>query len=461
MLSRVALRLDSMPRHIAFVIALLLALLSSTAQASEVVEIRVFDNSKTTDDTVIYIAGVDKGDEVDAEELQKIKERLVSSGLFKEVAVYTTDTAGGVRLNIEAKDKHSWAVAPTYYNQPTNKGFGFGFGENNLFGENKKLLLYGQVATGETFFVGALQDPQMWNSPFKAQLDVYLRSARIFEFASPDGWFEQTDKVRKTRLTYLNAGLAMGVNFYRVVSLDFRLRGAKVGYKDTELVEGAAIEDITGDPNSDPADIPEPGAEGWDVSGDIDLKISTLANWYGITTGTRLSFSWERALVDLGSDFDYWMASAGFLKAVRLFEKHNFIVKSGLNYGKDLPFQQEFTSGGMGLRGYRGNQFRGDFKASGSAEYSLELLNIKGVAFRALAFYDTAYTRFLDDGNEAFRNYLDGYDDKGVKWWRNSVGVGTRLYIRQLVLPLLGVDVGYAVEANAFEFFLAIGLTDT
>jgi len=450
-----------MPRITSITIVVALALSSAMVHAAEVVEIRVFENSKTTDETVLYIAGVDKGDDVDAEEIQEIKKRLVSSGLFKDVEVYTTEVAGGIRLNIEAKDKHSWAVAPTYYNQPTNRGFGLGFGENNLFGENKKLLLYGQAATGETFFVGALVDPQMWNTPFKAQADVYLRYARIFEFASPDSWFEQTEKARKTRLTYLNVATSLGVNIFRVASLDFRLRGAKVSYSETELVEGAAIEDITGDPNSDPNDIPDPGAEGYDVSGEIRFKISTLANWYGITSGTRLTFSYERALLDLGSDFDYWMASAGFLKAVRLFDKHNFILKGGVNYGKDLPFQQEFTSGGTNLRGYKANQFRGDFKVGGTAEYSFQLINIKGVALRALAFYDTAYTRFLDHDNQAFRNYLDGFDEAGTKWWRNSVGVGTRLYIRQLVLPLLGVDVGYGIEAGEVEVFLAIGLTDT
>lgn len=450
-----------MLRFLASAIAILLFLAAPFAEAKQVVEIVVYDNSKTTDDTVIYIANVDKGDEVDTEELQQIEKRLVSSGLFKDVKVYTTDMSGGVRLNIEAKDKHSWAAAPTYYNQPTNKGFGLGFGENNLFGENKKLLLYGQVATGESFFVGALVDPQMWNSPFKAQLDVYLRSARIFEFASPSEWFEQTEKVRKTRMNYLNSGVSIGVNFFRVVSLDFRFRGAKVSFKDTELEEGATIEDVTGDPNDDPNDVPDPGAEGWDVSGDIDLKISTIANWYGIATGTRLSFSYERALVDLGSDFDYYVASVGFLKAIKLFDKHNFILRTSVGYGKDLPYQQEFTAGGTRLRGYKGNQFRGDFKVSGSAEYSFEVINIKGVALRALGFYDTAYLRYLDEGNEAFRNYLPGHDVNGITPWRNAVGVGTRLYIRQLVLPLLGVDFGYGIEAGAFEFFLAIGLTDT
>ncbi len=416
--------------------------------AANVKEVVVFENTKTTDETVKYIANVDEGDDVGPEDLQKIKERLVSSGLFKEVEVYTSDVAGGVRVNLEAKDKHSWAVAPTYYNQPTNKGFGFGFGENNLFGENKKLLLYGQIATGETFFLGALINPNMWNTPLKSSLDVYLRSARIFEFNAPTEWIEQTEKYRKSRMRYLNAGISLGANFFRVISLDFRLRGAHVKYTETEVVD---------DPDG-PAP-PEPGDEGWDISGDIDLKISTIGNWYGVSSGTRLSLSYEKGLEPLGSDFDYYLTSAHLTKAIKFFKKTNLILKTGVLYGQDLPFQQEFTSGGTGLRGYKGNQFRGDFKVSGSAEYSFELVNIKGVALRLLGFYDSAYTRFLD-GDNPQRNYLDGHDIGGTAPWRNSVGVGTRLYIRQLVLPLLGVDVGYALEAGAVEFFLAIGLTD-
>ena len=44
--------------------------------------------------------------------------------------------------------------------------------------------------------------------------------------------------------------------------------------------------------------------------------------------------------------------------------------------------------------------------------------------------------------------------------FKNSVGVGTRLYLRQIVLPLLGLDFGYGLEARDFQIYLAIGLTD-
>ena len=44
--------------------------------------------------------------------------------------------------------------------------------------------------------------------------------------------------------------------------------------------------------------------------------------------------------------------------------------------------------------------------------------------------------------------------------FKNSVGVGTRLLMRQIVIPLLGVDVGYGLEAHDYQVYLAIGLTD-
>ena len=87
---------------------------------------------------------------------EQVRLDLVSSGLFKDVEVFCEPhPKGGRQGHILAKDKHSWVIAPTFYNQPTNNGGGVGFGENNLFGENQKLLLYGQIATGDSFFIGA------------------------------------------------------------------------------------------------------------------------------------------------------------------------------------------------------------------------------------------------------------------------------------------------------------------
>src|SRR4029078_11197112 len=135
----------------------------------------------------------------------RIKPDLVSSGLFKEVdgfweacgpATHPPCKEAGVRVHLTVKDKHSWVIAPAFYHQPTNKGGGVGFGENNLFGQNQKLLLYGQIATGDSFFIGAWLVPSIGGTRFYSQLDTYLKSARNIEYTAPQEWILEAGDVR-------------------------------------------------------------------------------------------------------------------------------------------------------------------------------------------------------------------------------------------------------------------------
>jgi outer membrane protein assembly factor BamA len=364
-----------------------------------------------------------------------------------------------VRLTIVAKDKHSWVVAPTFYNQPTNKGGGLGFGENNLFGRNKKLLAYGQVATGDSFFLGAFVDPALAETPISWQADVYLRYSRIIEYQAPVAMLTDVAPVRESKFMYLNGGLKLGVTLFRGFSVHQRIRAAKVAYYKTQLREGMTEEDVGVAPGER---TPEPGSEGWDVSTETIMTFDRRSNWYGITRGARLKLSYEQALPELQSDFDYWYATLNVDLAQRYFVRHNLILRGVLGYGDDLPFQQEFTAGGPTLRGYANNEFRGDFKAAGNLEYSVPFFTLGGVVVRGLAFFDTSYTRFLDNlDNNEFRHYLPHHGRDGLASLRNSAGGGLRLYVREIVLPLLGLDVGYGIESRGIEVYLAVGLTDS
>jgi outer membrane protein insertion porin family len=434
-------------------------LLTGDAAAEKIVAIRVDGNTKTTDETVRLIADVETGDDLSPDVADRITRDLVSSGLFRDVQVYWEPAPGGTRLVILARDKHSWVIAPAFYNQPTNKGGGVGFGENNLFGENKKLLLYGQVATGDSFFVGAYVDPSIAGTRLHWQADVYLMSGRIIEYAPPRKyWDDELRPLRVSRLNYLNAGLRLGTELWRGVSIDGRLRGAHVGYSWVEAAEGATAADVTGDPAA--TIVPRPGIEGWDVSGEVSLGIDTRANWYGISSGYRFRASFEHALPGLGSEFEYWYTQVLLQRAIRVMKRHNFVLKGSFGYGEDMPFQQEFLAGGTAQRGYKNNQFRGDLRVTANAEYSVPVFTVKGLAVRGLMFWDSSYTSFRDATDTAVRDYLPGSDTHGLRPLRNSVGVGTRLYLRQIVLPLLGLDFGYGVERGDYEIYLAIGLTD-
>jgi outer membrane protein assembly factor BamA len=447
----------------ALVIGLVAAVSARAASAETIKEIVVVENSKTTEDTVRFIANIDDGDDWDTTTQDRVRIDLVSSGLFKDVSVYSEPhpQGGGVKVTIIAKDKHSWVIAPTIYNQPTNKGAGVGFGENNLFGENKKLLLYAQLATGDSFFVGAYVDPSIAGTIFHWQLDVFLQNERIIEYAPPSELLESPKEVRESKLRYLNGGLKLGVTLFRSFTIDGRLRSAYVFYEDTpSLAEGAVEEDLglmPGDP------IPKPGAEGWDTSAEAIVKFDRRANWYGITSGDKYQVSYEKALPGLGSEFDYWYASASYERARKYFSRHNLILKAMVGYGEDVPFQHERTSGGTSLRGYKNAQFRGDFKSGANIEYSVPVLSISGFALRALGFIDATYTTFLDTADNAMdgtRHYLPESEAAGLAPLKSSVGVGTRVYLRQIVLPLLGLDVGYGLEGGGLELYFAIGITD-
>jgi len=432
---------------------------TGVAEAARVVEIRVDGNTKTRDDTVKLIAGVHTGDDMSPDVADRVKRDLVSSGLFSDVEVYWEDAEGGVRLVIVARDKHSWVIAPAFYNQPTNKGGGVGFGENNLFGQNKKLLIYAQLATGDSFFVGAYVDPSLAGTRLRWQLDVFLKSGREIEYQIPGEWRDDPRPLRESRLNYLNAGLRLGTTLWKGVTVDGRVRGAHVDYSRAELVEGATIEEVTGDPAA--TAVPDPGGTGWDVSGELILGIDTRANWYGISSGSRLRASFEHALPGLGSDYEYWYAQLGVERAIRVLARHNLVLKGFAGVGHDMPFQQEFTAGGTSQRGWKNSQFRGDLKLAANLEYSVPVFTVKGVAVRALGFWDSSYVTFRDpDAAGARRNYLPGAGVGGLTPLRNSVGLGTRLYLRQIVLPLLGLDFGYGLERGDYEIYLAIGLTD-
>lgn len=441
------------------------------ASADPIKEIVVQDNTKTTTDTIILIADIAIGDDWSVDMVGTVKSNLVSSGLFKDIEVFSSQVDGGVRVTILVKDKHSWVIAPAFYNQPTNKGFGLGFGENNLFGHNQKLLIYGQIASGDTFFVGAYQVPSIAGTPFYLQLDTYLKQSRIIEYAAPTGYLSVPSEVRESRLNYLNTGIRVGVELVRGLRIDTRLRGAKVKFAgDSLFSDEVGLRYVGKDPANQARDlgtaegaaIPVPGKDGDDVSNEIALTIDRRANWYGIQSGYKYAFSFEHSLESLGSDFKYYLFSASYYRAWQIFARHNLILRAGVNYGHHLPFQQELTLGGTTMRGYVNNQYRGDFKALANAEYSVPLFTVQGLSFRGLGFFDSGYTTFLTTSNPD-RNYLPNArrdQQDALAGYKNSVGVGLRLYLRQIVLPLLGVDFGYGLEARDYQIYLAIGLTD-
>jgi hypothetical protein len=76
--------------------------------------------------------------------------------------------------------------------------------------------------------------------------------------------------------------------------------------------------------------------------------------------------------------------------------------------------------------------------------------------FRGIGFYDWGYADYLFPRTD--RSYLPGQLDH--PFIRDDIGAGFRVYVKNVVLPLLGLDIAYGIEARSPEVVFELGLTD-
>jgi len=377
--------------HVSF--AIVLAAARAAAAEDIIRDIVVEGNTKTTSATVELIAKIDVGDDWTSDMLDRVKRDLVSSGLFRDVEAFfeqcgPTSTprcdAAGVRVHLTVHDKHSWVIAPAIYDEPTYFAAGVGFGENNLFGENQKLLLYGQVTAagkGDSFFIGAWVLPSIRGSRFYAQFDTYLKQSQVVEYAPPHGFTDIPTPVRQSVLNYLNAGVKLGVDLFWGLKLDARLRGAHVGYGN---INALTLDANQVGPVDDAGVPPAPARRAGTCrtrSASRSIAAPTGSACGPVIATRRRTSTGSRSL---GSDFHYQIYNLSLWKGVQVLERHNLTAQANINVGHHLPFQQEFTMGGTTMRCYLNNQFRGDLHVAANVEYSLPAVHgVRAVGPRA------------------------------------------------------------------------------
>jgi outer membrane protein insertion porin family len=416
------------------------------ASARPIVGFEVRGSSKLQPQTLAYLTHTAIGDPIGVADLPQLEQALLSSELFTSVAVSLEVASGtpspGAIVVATVDDKHSWIIAPTAFALPGNLAFGLGYAENNFRGLNQKFLLYGQLGTRSSLFLGSFLDPSFRGSQLTWRTDLYLFQRTISEFANPPGDPRSSAIERTTQATYLGGGALIGWRFLWWLVGDVRLRGAYVYFRDSKDAAGQAIA--------------TPQHDGWDISLQTHLTLDHRHHRHGVTWGPYAQLTTDVAIPGLDS-YGYQMVLLRAYQSWRLFDEHELQLRTGLGLGRQLPLHEELTLGGVSdLRGYDLDQFRGDARAMFRAEYSVPLFKVRFLAFRALAFYDTGYVGFHQRRTD--RDYLANQQGRGS--WRNDVGGGLRVYLNNIVLPLLGLDFGYGLEGRSPEVYFEVGLTD-
>jgi outer membrane protein insertion porin family len=432
-----------------WLIVLALALASQGARADDAADpprpiagFRVRGDSKLTPRTLGYLAHVAIGDRVRRADLPQLTAHLISSELFESAVVALEDAPdGGVYLVATLDDKMSWIVAPTIYVLPGKASFGVGYAENNLWGDNKKLLLYGQLGTAESLFFGTFLDPSVRGTRYTMRFDLYAYSRVNDEYANPVDDPTNTEVARSSRARYVGGGALVGYTLRWWLTSDLRLRGGYISYVDAESA-GA------------PATPPE--QDGLDLTIQSRTTLDRRGHRYGVTWGPYVQLLAETSLPGIG--YPYQTAWLRAYYSWRFFEEHQLELRNVWNLGRRIPFNEELTLGGViDLRGYALDRFRGDTRIVGRAEYSVPIGKWRIFAFRALGFFDSGYTSW-NFRHSSTRNYLP--EQRAGSWFRNDVGGGLRVYVKSVVLPLLGLDLAYGIEGRSPELYFEVGLTD-
>ncbi|MBI5480737.1 MAG: BamA/TamA family outer membrane protein [Deltaproteobacteria bacterium] len=467
--------------------AIVLCGAAAVAHADRIVRIKVTDITKTDRNTVLAIAGFEEGSVITELDLEKVKQRLLASGLFKEVKVSLENAPGGVNLLISAKDKISWFILPTFAYSEDNYGGGLAFGETNLFGRHKRLLLYAALSNTTGTLLAAYQDPALGGSWFYWQLDGHYQWDKVREYFPMR--IEHPWLLRTMPLQVGGGGLNAGVRWWRKFKTEgrFGVRQASFeeakfhdaawdglaeynsswgNWRDSARAQGRAS---ASDPNG--TNLYARGTIGWDGRSSV----------HGVQDGLTLLGSYEGGF----GAFAYWKAWINFHWALKIRKEHNFMVRAYAGISRDVPFFEEFESGGSGLRGYLTRQFRGDTRGFASVEYVFPIVKLWGLHIRGLAFYDTnlswfsqppdcrpesdggprcrdgyPYAERISDGGKHVRYYLPGqYFSLKLEAFNMGVGAGLRFYLKAIAMPLIGVDYGYGIEGGGWgQVYLTVGM---
>ncbi|MBF5040776.1 BamA/TamA family outer membrane protein [Aggregicoccus sp. 17bor-14] len=425
--------------------------------APRIAEIRAHTDGRTHEDTIVGYSRLDVGDAFGPKDAARAERYLVATGLFKEVQL-TTEPAdeGRVRVLIEVTEKISWVIAPTFAASSSNVGGGLIYAENNLWGRSKKFIVGAQVTSNESgIFVGYL-DPNLFDWPaLRLSVEGQLKSDRVQEY---EGGAEVKEPavLRTTRVNLGGVASEFTINWFETFRTAVKYRYSLVH----------PLSPSPDSPVTSPAQLPH------ETQTDATLRlvagIDTRQTLGPIMEGLNLEGSYEISREGLGSDFDYEKVGALYRQGIRLFTEQNLVLRAEAQLGQDLPFYNELTTGGLNLRGFLHRQFRGDTKASFTAEYHFPLFRVSALSVRGVAFSDTALTYFrhlpddlalLGSEEQLTRGYLPNQRE-GVNGGQltQGVGAGLRLYLSNIVLPLLGVDVAYGVNPGEVRIYVVAGV---
>ncbi len=397
---------------------LLVAALPAAALAAGIVqEISVEGNARTSRDVIVRALGVRPGDPLDEDALPALRQRVYNLRLFRAVEIETRPASAGVVLAVSVEERWTLIPIPFVGASEGSVRAGLALFESNLLGRNKQLGLMGAYSSRGSAARLLYRDPAVLGTRGVLAVDLV---AEDVEREQADG-FDVRYAWRDRRL---EASVRPGLWLTRRLAVR---AGPFVLLRESRAVDGYAAP-------------PEAGRD-LGVAADLELSGQDHRGWFD--AGPLLRAYLRRSLPALGSDRRFAQASAtGAWSIAALADHAASAALSGFVADGD-PVLDAFALGGRpGSRGLREAGLWAERAITATLDYQVPLWRPGWGTVTALGFVDGGLATWRGDR---------------TRWV--APGAGLRVYLRNIALPAIGLDLAWSTAGRSVapSFFLGFG----
>jgi outer membrane protein assembly factor BamA len=390
-------------------VLLLIANVAAAEDAGVIRAITVEGNRRTATSYIVRELGVSRGDPFDPGSLPMLEQRLMNLRLFKQVQVEAReeDGEGGVLLHVAVEERWTLIPFPLVGASRGTAGVGLFLLESNLFGRGKQLGAGVTVSTRGTSASLTYRDPSVAGTPLLFSADGAHVDVTRVQDAGTSSRYEFQDR----RWEY---GVGLGWRLTR----ELAVRGGYFG--------------ILADPGSTGGYAPPPSAAPVrGLAGEVELRSEDYHLYYVRGLSGRVRY--RQGVSWLASARELRQASATVTWSMRAVADHALSLTASFDSSRGDPIVDALRLGGRpGSRGFTFGGLWAETAGTFTAEYQVPIWRRPWGTVTGAAFCDAGATRWKGEPT----SYL-------------APGLGMRLYLRQLAVPAIGLDVAQATGQSS------------
>lgn len=394
--------------------ALLVALpAGSRADADRIAAIEVTGNERTAREVVITALRVQPGEGVPDGLLPVLRQRVRNLRLFREVAVTKRPSERGVVLSVAVEERWTLIPIPILGASSGTAKAGLALLESNLLGRNKLLVVSGIYSSRAQSAFLLYRDPSVLGSRMVLAAELVAEN-EVRERA--DGF----DVVQAWRDRRIDASVRPGV----LLAEGLALRAGPFALLRESRAEGGY-----------PA--PPPAGNELGVAADLEYDGQAYRDWFN--QGPSVQARVRRSL-PVGRDRGFTQSTALATLTVPAARDHAASISAAGYLVDGDPVLDAFTLGGRpGSRGVRAEGLWAERAVTTTLEYQVPVWTPRWGTLTTIGFVDAGVSRWAG----------------AVTRWV-APGGGVRVYLRNIALPALGVDLAWSTAGRqlAPSFFL-------